>query len=112
VLAGKPQRDCTIVHSMVTTQEPAREDEVRRFKEQSFAAFSENYYDPADAQEAEWPLPDMESRDEPHYPLVMSWDSRVMGYKSLTPPIVDFLTEGEFRAAAEAILAKVGRVLE
>lgn len=111
VLAGRPQRDCVVVQAMVPA-EPLRTEELRLFKERSFAAFGENYYDSPDVVGAQWPLPDMESVDAPHFPLSLAWDSRLLGYKSLVPPIADYLCEGDHRATVQAILARVGRELQ
>ena len=107
----RPQRDCVIVQSMVTPGGTSRDEEIKRFKENSFQAFSENYYDPADSPEGEWPLPDPESDESPHFPFVVSWSDRVKGYLSLGD-IADMLSEGEYSRLCSFILGKVGRTLE
>lgn len=110
VLAGKKQRDCAVVHSMVSSGGTTREEELKRFKERSFQVFSENYYDPEEATTGEWPLPDPEAAESPHFPMSLSWNDRVKGFYSLGS-IVDVLTTSEYRRISEQILEKVDRAL-
>lgn len=110
VLSGLAQRTCMMVQSMVSPLGSVREEEIRSFREQSFEMFSDNYYDLPDLPGAEWPLPDPQSVDSPHFPSVLTWDNKVAGYLSLAD-IADTLCEGEYRALASAILERVGRVL-
>ena len=63
---------------------------------------------PCSAADAEWPVPDSEDPDQPHFPQVLSWDIRVFGYDSLAD-VADFLCEGEFRTLTNSILQKLGR---
>ena len=110
VLSGRPQRDCAVVHAMVSPQGVPREDEIRTFKERSFQVFCDNYYDSPDNSDAEWPVPDLESIESPHFPAVVTWDVRVAGY-SVVASVVEFLCEGEYRALSAYILERVGRTL-
>lgn len=110
LLARQPQRTCAIVHAMASPQGSTREEEIRAFKEHSFGVFSENYYDASDAPNAEWPVPDPESKESPHFPTVITWDVRVAGYSSLAD-VAEFLCEGEHRTLSSFILEKLGKKL-
>lgn len=110
LLSGQPQRACAVVHTMASPQGSVREDEIRDFKERSFEVFCTNYYDVLGAPDAEWPVPDPESIESPHFPAVITWDVRVAGYSSLAD-VVEFLCEGEYRTLSTFILEKVGRTL-
>jgi len=110
LLSGKRQRECMMVHAMVPPLGRPREDEIRAFRERSFQVFSENYYDEPDVPDAEWSIPDPESAESPHYPLVLTRDEKIAGYSSPSD-IADSLCEGEYRALAKAILERVGRTL-
>lgn len=108
VRSNEIQRDCAIVHSMVSPRAGA--EEMRRFREKSFQVFSDNYYDSAEMSTGEWPLPDPESAESPHYPLTISWSEKVMNYPSLSV-IADVLCEGEYLKISQSILDKVDRTL-
>lgn len=110
VLSGGQQRACMMVHAMVSPRGKPREEEIRAFKERSFQVFSDNYYDAPDIAEAEWPVPDPESTDSPHFPFVLTRDDKISGYTS-PADVAEFLCEGEYRGLANAILARVGRGL-
>ena len=110
VLSGKAQRGCAMVQTLAPPQEPSRKEHVENFKERSFEVFSENYYDPP-GPDGEWPMPDPEAAESPHFPAVLTWDNRVFGYSSVAS-VVDYLCEGEYRNLAAFILDKVGRTLE
>jgi len=58
----------------------------------------------------EWPLPDPEAADSPHFPAVLTWDNRVFGYPSLAS-VAEYLCEGDYRNLTSFILEKVGRAL-
>jgi len=111
LLEGKTQRDCTIVHAHAPPLEPGRLDQIRAFRERSFDLFRDLYYDPADSEEGEWPLPDPEDPAAPHYPAVLTWDQRIAGYRELRE-VANFLCEGEYRALTITLLERVGRSLE
>ncbi|SRR6266498_14388 len=108
ILSQRTQRDCAIVHSMASPQGQVREQEIREFKERSFQVFCDNYYDSPDTTEAEWPVPDLESMESPHFPAVITWDVRVASYSSLAD-VTEFLCEGEYNALSTFILQRVGR---
>jgi len=108
VMAGRKQRDCTLVHAMAPAPGPAREQAVQGFKERSFEVFAAQYFDPTDKIDAEWPVPDLEASESPHFPLVSTWDSRVSGYADLAD-VADFLVEGEYRELTQLILERTGR---
>ena len=107
VLAGRKQRDCTLVQALAPPP-PTREQATSTFKDRAYDVFSELYYDDSSAADAEWPVPDSEDPDQPHFPQVLSWDIRVFGYDSLAD-VADFLCEGEFRTLTNSILQKLGR---
>ncbi|MFM9965131.1 MAG: tyrosine-protein kinase family protein [Planctomycetaceae bacterium] len=107
VLAGNPQRDCTLVQAMTPFPQAGREQAVATFKSQAYEVFSNLYYDDAQSPNAVWPVPDSEDPDQPHSPQVLSWDTRVFGYGPLTD-IAGILCEGEYRTLTNAILDKLG----
>jgi hypothetical protein len=108
VLSGAQQRECAIVQTMTSPSGAVREDEVRRFKERSFEVFSANYYDSVDTEDAEWPVPDIESTEAPHYPAVLTWDVRISGYSSAAD-VASYLSEGDYLNLARLVLARVGK---
>ena len=110
VLSGKAQRGCAIVQTFAPPQDPSRQEHVEKFKERSFEVFSENYYDPP-GPDGEWPMPDPEAAESPHFPAVLTWDNRVFGYSSVAS-VADYLCVGEYRHLTAFVLDKVGRTLE
>ncbi|MCY2966356.1 MAG: ParA family protein [Planctomycetota bacterium] len=108
VLAGLMQRECLVVQAMGAPSGEFRERQVREFRERSFDLFAENYFDPQQSDSSEWPVPDPESIDSPHFPAVISWDSRVAGYSHLAD-VADFLCEGEYRRLVATLLERSGR---
>lgn len=108
VLAGKAQRACMMVHAHAPFIEPGRQEQIRAFRERAFDIFQQFYYDPAESDEGEWPLPDPEDPATPHYPVVLTWDQRIAGYRQLEH-IAELLTEGDYRRLYEALLERVGR---
>lgn len=108
VLAGKAHRDCAMIHAHASFIEPGRQEQIRAFRERSFDVFRNHYYDPEAT--GEWPLPDPEDPDMPHYPAVLTWDQRIAGYRRLGD-IALLLCEGEYRALCTTLLGKVGRSL-
>lgn len=110
LLSGGTQRDCAIVQAMVSPAGEVRKEQIQKFKETSFQVFSDNYYNAPDDGKAEWPVPDPESTESPHFPAVVSYNERLAGYSSLTE-VADVLCEGEHKAVSQFILAKVGKVI-
>ena len=108
VLAGRKQRDCTLVQAMTPSPQAGREQSVVSFKNRAYEVFSDLYYDDPQSSDGEWPVPDSEVPDQPHSPQVLSWDNRVFGYGPLTD-VADILCEGEYRTLTNAILDKLGR---
>lgn len=110
VQSDKVQRDCAIVHSMVSPNASIREKQLQRFKEKAFQVFCDNYYDSADSTAGEWPVPDPESAESPHFPFVLTWNEQVRNYLSVGD-IADVLCTDEYRALSKFILEKVGKSL-
>ncbi len=110
IQSGRVQRDCAIVHSMVSPSVPVKEKQLQRFREKAFQVFCDNYYDSADSTAGEWPVPDPESTESPHFPCFLTWDEKVRSYQYLGE-IADVLCTGEYRALSEFILEKVGKSL-
>jgi hypothetical protein len=109
ILGNRTQRDCLLVQSMVPPQN-GKEEAIERFRLKAFDVFRDEYYnDPGDAN-AEWPLPDPQSSEEPHFPVPLLYDNRVMGYRSLAG-IADYLCEGDFKQFGAALLLKAGITL-
>ncbi len=108
VVAGRPQRDCTLVHALAPPPGAVRDAAVQGFQERAFELFSTAYFDPPDKPDAEWPVPDPEAADSPHYPFVLTWDSRVAGYTALSG-VANYLCEGEHRGLANLLLDRTGR---
>lgn len=108
VLAGRKQRDCTLVQSMTPSPQAGREQAVNSFNNRAFDVFSNLYYDDPQSPDAEWPVPDPEDPEQPHSPQLLSWEIRVFGYDSVTD-VADILCEGEYRTLTNAILGKLGR---
>ncbi len=109
-LSGRAQRDCMLIHAMAPPSGPVREHEIRSFKEQSYQTFCDHYYDPPDSGQGEWPVPDPESVESPHYPHILSWNPGLQASQSLAD-IASLLCEGEYRSLAAAILERLGRSL-
>ncbi len=108
VLAGRKQRECTLVQAMTPSPQAGREQSVASFKDRAYEAFSDLYYDDPQSPDPEWPVPDSEDPDQPHSPQLLSWDNRVFGYSSVAD-VADILCEGEYRTLTNAILDKLGR---
>ncbi len=108
VLAGRKQRDCTLVQAMTPSPQAGREQAVVSFKNRAYEIFSNLYYDDPQSPNSEWPVPDSEDPDQPHAPQLLSWDGRVLGYDSVAD-VADILCEGEYRTLTNAILDKLGR---
>lgn len=106
VEAGQPQRDCLIVQSMARPQE-GRQESTERFRHQSYEAFCRDYYDDSANPNAEWPVPDELAGDEPHYPLTLVHDNRVMGYSKVAM-VADYLCQGDFQKLHASLMAKLG----
>jgi hypothetical protein len=110
IISGRPQRVCVVVHGMASPQGAVREEEIRNFKERSYQVFCDSYYDSPDTSGAEWPIPDLESNESPHFPAVLTWDVRVTGYSSIAD-VADIICEGEYHALSRIIFERVGRSL-
>lgn len=108
VLAGNPQRDCTLVQAMTPSPQAGRDQAVASFSSQAYEVFSNLYYDDPQSPNAVWPVPDSEDPDQPHSPQVLSWDYRVFAYGPLND-VANILCEGEYRTLTNAIIAKLGR---
>ena len=108
VLAGRKQRNCTLVQAMTPFPQAGREQALVSFKNRGFEVFSNHYYDKRQSPNSWWSVPDSQDSDQPHSPQVLSWDNRVFSYGPLTD-IADILCEGEYRILTNAILNKLGR---
>lgn len=108
VLSGATQKSVAVVQTMVSPASNVREDEIRQFKERSFEVFSNYYYE--ENTDAEYPVPDLEAADSPHFPVVLGWDANLMGYSSVTQ-VADRLCEGDHRVMSQFVLERVGRML-
>ena len=108
VLAGRKQRECTLVQAMTPSPQAGREQSVASFKSRAYEVFSDLYYNDPQSSDAEWPVPDSEDPDQPHSPQLLSWDNRVFGYDSVAD-VAEILCEGEYRTLTNAILDKLGR---
>jgi hypothetical protein len=105
VETGRIQRDCLLVQSMVPPQE-GRQPSTERFRHQAYEAFCADYYDTA-SPGAEWPVPDELDTDQPHYPVSLLHDNKVMGY-SMVQTVADYLCEGEFHKLHRTLTGKLG----
>jgi hypothetical protein len=108
VKEGRTQKDCTIIHALAPPPGPIRDQAVKEFKERSFDVFRDNFFDSAAKVDSEWPVPDPQSQESPHFPYILTWDSRFSGYAVLTD-VVEFLCEGEYRGLTNLILERTGR---
>ena len=106
VEAGQPQRDCLMVQSMARPQE-GRQESTERFRHQSYEAFCLDYYDDPANPDAEWPVPDELAGDEPHYPVALVHDNRVMGYSNVAD-VADYLCQGDFQKLHTNLMGKLG----
>ena len=57
-----------MVQTYAPPQDPLRGEQIAEFKERCFEVFSENYYDDPAGPAGEWPVPDPEAADSPHFP--------------------------------------------
>ncbi len=108
ILAGRKQRDCTLVQAMTPSPQAGRAQAVASFKNRAYEVFSDRYYNDPDTSNAEWPVPDSEDVEQPHMPQLVSWDSRVFAYDTVAD-IADTLCEGDYRNLTNHILQKLGR---
>lgn len=104
---GLAQLDCLIVHALAPEPGPAREADVKAFKEKAYDLFSLEYYD-EEGSGGEWPLPDPDAAEQPHYPAVVGFDAKVQRYQRITD-VAGYLAEGDFRSLADQVLARIGR---
>ena len=109
IMAGRQQRDCLLVQCHVAPQEGRQESE-SRFLHMAYEVFCEEFYDALTNPMPEWPVPDEAADDQPHFPVALIHDSRVMGYASL-PPVADFLCEGNYAGFVTRLLGTVGITL-
>ena len=106
VEAGAVQRDCLIVQSMAKPQ--GGQESIERFRQNSYAVFCGEYYDDAANTNAEWPVPDELASDQPHYPLSLVHDNRVMGYAQMDAVVAGYLCEGNFKNLYDVLTGKLG----
>lgn len=108
ILADRKQRDCTLVHAMApATAIAGKEEAVRRFKQRSHEVFARSYYDAFDSTGGEWPVPDLEAVESPHFPVLLPWNERVLGYREIGD-IFDELVGSEYRSLTTALLERLG----
>jgi Mrp family chromosome partitioning ATPase len=108
LLDGQAQQDCLIVQAQVKPDDRVASED--RFRRRSYEIFSEVYYDAPGNANAEWPVPDEMANDEPHFPVSLVHDTRIMGYSSANL-IADYLCEGDYKRFAEKLLGKAGLTL-
>jgi len=98
------QQECVLVQCLAHPKlDETRSASLRRFLEQSHEVFSEHYYDDPDAEDAEFPVPDMMLPDQPHTPVVLSHTEAVMGYQSVAE-VADALCGPDYVNLAARIL--------
>jgi hypothetical protein len=106
VETGAPQRDCVIVQSMAKPQ--GAQESIDHFRQESYKVFCEEYYDDPSNSNAEWPVPDELAVDQPHYPITLVHDTRVMGFSQMDKVVADYLCEGNFKMLYDALIGKLG----
>jgi hypothetical protein len=106
---GRPQLDCGLVFALAPGPTAAdREEREKVFLNRAYDLFSEAYYDSADDQAAQWPLPAVDAADEPHFPIAVGFSEDVKRATSL-PVVADLLTQGEFQKFFNWLLSRLGR---
>jgi hypothetical protein len=103
------QQPCALVLAMAPAPGADRDQTTDDFLTQSYEVFSNSFYD-EEGSDGEWPLPQLQDQDQPHFPIVVGFDPMVQRYQSVSD-IADRLTEGDFRIFVEKVLARLGRTL-
>ena len=106
VETGVPQRDCVVVQSMAKPQ--GAQESMERFRHDSYEVFCGEYYDDPTNSNAEWPVPDELAGDQPHFPITLVHDNRVMGYSQMDTVVAGYLCEGNFKALYDVLTGKLG----
>ncbi len=109
LLRQAAQAPCAMVFAMAPPSGEVRDVAFASFKEHAYDLFAREYYDPEDSQ-GQWPLPDLDAPEQPHYPIVLGFDPLLQAY-SRVADVVDRLTTGDYATFAAQVLAKVGRKL-
>jgi hypothetical protein len=109
IARGLEQLDCALVQALAPEPGPFRDAVVDEFKERAYRLFSNEYYD-EEGSPGEWPVPDPEAEEQPHFPSVLGFDPRLLRYQAVRD-VADHLVAGDFRRFAERILDRVGRRL-
>lgn len=84
------QAECVWVASMVPRQ--GHKAVIERFSERSRDFFSDNYYAPADADDAFWTLDDLEDVDVPHVPVAVLYEPMLADFREMADVADDLLT--------------------
>ncbi len=101
----KRQQECFLVQSMASPKQEIREKAVQRFLEKAHEVFSDDYYDSPDTDDPEYPVPDLQATDQPHFPVVLKHSEEIMGYDTVEDA-ADALSGDDYVKLAQRILTE------
>lgn len=107
--AGEKQQECLMVQAHVKAGDEGPGSEVR-FRRRAYDIYCGEYYDAPENPSPEWPVPDEMADDQPHFPVPITHDTRIMGYSSLER-ISDYLCQGDFKKVVDKLAGKLGITL-
>lgn len=110
------QQNCAFVYAMAPpASSKDRLNRVQAFADRSHALFSEEFYNAEPSEgwsdpipENVWPVPAADAVDEPHFPLVLEFNTEIQQARSLNA-IADMLTHGDYRNFFSGVLNRIGR---
>jgi MinD-like ATPase involved in chromosome partitioning or flagellar assembly len=115
-LQAKVQRqDCALVYALApSVAEKNRGEAVELFRSRAHEIFSDYFYDEeveAGQPEPEdyWPVPSVDSDDEPHHAVPIGFNIDIMRGESLAA-VAPQLLQGDYEMLHKALLARLGRM--
>ncbi len=98
-----PPPDCVIIQAHEPPPGEIRERSRERFLTDSYNAFSDYYYE-------DGTVPNIDTEDEPHYPVHLPYETALAGYRSLRD-VAEILTNERYREFAALLARRVGKKL-
>jgi MinD-like ATPase involved in chromosome partitioning or flagellar assembly len=105
------QADVVVVQTMIPPDRQIAAEEIERFEELAYDVFSDSYYLEADENsdnEGAWTMEDIESRDAPHRPEIISYNQRLMTSRNIHDIADITRTDHEYLQLAERIRRSTG----
>jgi hypothetical protein len=108
ILINRPQSEVLVVHAMVPAGDAGKSAK-DKFNARSEREFTDRYFAEADDENDEattfWDIHDMESRDAPHVPVPLEYDTRLTSFSDIAE-VADILCQGSYELVEERITAR------